>query len=392
MEIKAQKIDYAAGGFLRHRFLRTVAGAALVLITLVLGLGSVVITFASALDLTQKDLGEFVWMIVLASLGAGAAFAIVLVLAPRVGGFADATCADFEARRWRELATKVGISLLLLIAAILALYYGVTSAFELTKIFGLFALFTVGAFLALILAVLISSGAFALGQSLWRRLLALGLGAAWLGLLALVGALTSSVLTNALSDRTGLLFYAGWAILALVLSIATLELLGQAFWQLTATKEGFRAARGWHPPIHHLVAGARRNFGLPGFLAHFGKARFRLAARYFLIALCNALVLICVAGVPLAGVLADANNQEVIGLVAMLALSASAYGFLRLGARLVRETNAETTTLYQTVREWDARAGRVSAQLQSRRHAPDSTFDRSVFALHCRGCAPTNHG
>jgi hypothetical protein len=146
------------------------------------------------------------------------------------------------------------------------------------------------------------------------------------------------------------------AVLVISLLIA-LEALGWAWWQMTTSRAGFFAARGWRPPLWRVSSALRRVVGLPAYISNFGRGRLGLTLIYFVAAIVN-LGLIAILLVPLMLFGMDEGQPDAIqyfgiamGFAALVVLN-----FLGVGVLLDRIADARATKLYQDVREWDARA------------------------------------
>ena len=137
----------------------------------------------------------------------------------------------------------------------------------------------------------------------------------------------------------------------------SLELCTQALWQLTVSREGFRAASGWRPRASRLLANFRRHMGLPAFLANFGRGRKTLSLLYFWVAVLNTGVAILLFMPLMLGAMVGTgeSGQNVFvfsGVLGGLLL----LGFCGIGHRLARRAASRATHIYQSVREWDSRA------------------------------------
>jgi hypothetical protein len=106
-----------------------------------------------------------------------------------------------------------------------------------------------------------------------RRLIALALLALYLSLslcslLVAFGAFNDFILDMKTSSPSLALIQKLSFCLGIVFAFfITLELCAQAWWQLTVSREGFRAARGWRPRAFRLLANFLRHMGLPAFLS-----------------------------------------------------------------------------------------------------------------------------
>ncbi len=138
------------------------------------------------------------------------------------------------------------------------------------------------------------------------------------------------------------------------------ELARHAWWQLTASAEGFCAVRGWRPPPWRLLTTLRRHLGLPGFISYVGRKRVLVTFLYLGVAALN-LGFLMAFTIPMAlrpGFEHEQRGPEDIEPYAGLAVMASLLllNLCGAGAILTRRADARTTKLYQGVREWDARA------------------------------------
>lgn len=136
-----------------------------------------------------------------------------------------------------------------------------------------------------------------------------------------------------------------------------LEAFGWAWWQMTTTREGFHAARGWRPPIWRLLSTYRRGLGLPPFIANFGRGRVSLTALYFLVAVVNC-GLVAAMALPIVA-FADretADDQQIALAVTAFMMALILLNIFGVGRVLDRIADKRATALYQKVREWDARA------------------------------------
>ena len=136
-----------------------------------------------------------------------------------------------------------------------------------------------------------------------------------------------------------------------------------SLWQLLASRESFLAARGWRPPVGQLISTFWRRLGLPAFLAHFSRDRIGISLLYFAVAFFNTgLIAVAITGLFLAA--GDWNwflNQlrpengfmAITGVALVGVLAINAFGAGRLVASIA---NRRATRIYQAVREWDARA------------------------------------
>ena len=133
----------------------------------------------------------------------------------------------------------------------------------------------------------------------------------------------------------------------------TLELCAQAWWQLTVSREGFRAARGWRPRAFRLLANFLRHMGLPAFLSNFGRGRKTLSLLYFLVAVLNTGIAVLLLIPMMFSVMSEGREIVVfISVVGGLLL----LSFFGIGHRFARVAASRATRIYQSVREWDSRA------------------------------------
>lgn len=149
-----------------------------------------------------------------------------------------------------------------------------------------------------------------------------------------------------------------WVLVAVLVvsTLVALEAFGWAWWQLTTSKEGFMAARGWRPPIWALFSSYRRHLGLPPFIAQFARGRISLTFLYFIVALLNT-GLILAMSIPIL-LFMDAEDREGFGffLTIGVMLVLIVLNLLGVGNFFDRIADARATQLYQRVRDWDARA------------------------------------
>jgi len=135
----------------------------------------------------------------------------------------------------------------------------------------------------------------------------------------------------------------------------TLELCAQGWWQLTVSREGFRAVCGWRPRAFRLLANFRRHMGLPAFLSNLGRGRKMLSMLYFLVAVVNTgiPVLLFMPLIPLMLPAMSGLDVFVFGGVpgGLLLLN-----FFGVGHVLARLAAGRATRIYQSAREWDERA------------------------------------
>jgi len=160
------------------------------------------------------------------------------------------------------------------------------------------------------------------------------------------------------TSGTPLTAWESWvlAVLLVISTLVALEAFGWAWWQLTTSKEGFMAARGWRPPVWKVLSTYRRHLGLPPFIAQFGRGRVSLTILYFLVALLNTGLVVAMS-IPLL-LFMDAEDRQGFGfflaigiMVALLLLN-----LFGIGNLFDRIADARATKLYQRVRDWDARA------------------------------------
>ncbi|MEO0604041.1 MAG: hypothetical protein AAF211_21570 [Myxococcota bacterium] len=142
---------------------------------------------------------------------------------------------------------------------------------------------------------------------------------------------------------------------ALVGFFGSMSGLGWAWWQLVASRESFLAARGWSPTGLSAMGMLWRYVGLPSFLAHVGRGVSRLTLVHLLIASVNAGLW----GIAIVPFFAFGSTREdlegAIGFVLVASVGVLLVNLLGVGRLLTRGAVALTTSLYQSVREWDGR-------------------------------------
>lgn len=172
-----------------------------------------------------------------------------------------------------------------------------------------------------------------------------------------IGELTGLMAPSQTADETTTTWQNWVLVVVLVLStLVALEAFGWAWWQLTTSKEGFMAARGWRPPVWAPFSTYRRHLGLPPFIAQFGRGRVSLTFLYFIVALLNT-GLILAMSIPIL-LFMDAEDREGAGffLTIGIMLVLIVLNLLGVGNFFDRVADARATQLYQRVRDWDARA------------------------------------
>lgn len=181
-------------------------------------------------------------------------------------------------------------------------------------------------------------------------------------------------------DGQPLAMWQVWAVtvLMVVSVIIAAESAGWAWWQMTTSRAGFLAARGWRPPPWRLFSSLRRHLGLPAYISNFGRGRFGLTLIYFLAAVVNiGLVALTLVPTLLLGIDRGAD------LAGELAIAASFGGLfvlnlLGVGVLIDRWGDRVATKLYQKARDWDGRPPIVflrdfdqdDAKLPARAHDP----------------------
>jgi hypothetical protein len=139
-----------------------------------------------------------------------------------------------------------------------------------------------------------------------------------------------------------------------VASIALgLEVALQALWQLFAGARNFRAARGWRPPVWHILSTFRRSTGLPSFLAQFARGRFVLTLLFFAVSVINAVIVLVMLApffVERPGVITHEQIGALVIVGVLLLLN-----IFGVGRWISRFAEGRATKLYQRVREWDDR-------------------------------------
>jgi hypothetical protein len=150
-----------------------------------------------------------------------------------------------------------------------------------------------------------------------------------------------------------------WALVGLVAlgGLIAGEAVGWAWWQLTVSREGFFAARGWRPSPFRFFSAMRRLAGLPAYISVFGRGRLSLTLIYFVAAVLN-LGLVALLVIPF---MAFGSRETSLhtGAYLAIAMSFAALVVLNLigaGALIAHFADARATKLYQAVREWDDRA------------------------------------
>lgn len=362
MEIKAQPIDYAAGGFLRHRLLRSVMGALAVIGAITALISGVVsaIGFIQYMGQNSQDYTDRVWR------GAGISFAIAIGVWLVVWLFGTSLRRIGEARRGQDRVAlrRWSVVLATLIALLLAGFAWEAwrfSRFGFADFNDIIAgvmepgIMIVGMAIVVVLVALLVS----LVQALPRRLVAAGMLA---GSLAAAGAMVlGSLMFTFIRENTGTTQYyfpASAPVVAITfwfVTIILLEFVGQAWWQLTTSRDGFYAARGWRPPVHRIWTVLRRHMGLPGFIANFGRSRLTLTALFFGAALFNAGVLVFPAG---AIIILFYNLSWPLLTIAKafgIAIGLAVLCYF-IAAFFARWAERAATRVYQNVRDWDERA------------------------------------
>jgi hypothetical protein len=282
-------IDHAVSGFLRHRFVRALAGSWVVLT--IVGLLSVT-AWAAA---TQKtaDAAE------LAGVGLGVVLVLILFLGPiflitAIGG----AIVDGVHRRLVALAALPVLGIVLAVSLVVGLYL-------IAEFFGL-------------------------------------------------APPTNFEATDAAPKSVQI-----WSLIVLM-ALSTLmawEGVWWAWWQLTTSREGFLAARGFRPPPWRLVSTFRRQIGLPPFISNFGRGRVGLTLLYFGEAALNAgLVSLVMLPIFIFSPSRDPGQHE--GEVIAVAVLAALFllNLFRAGRIIDWLADRRAAKIYQDVREWDARA------------------------------------
>ena len=354
MEVEAQSIDFSAGGYLRHRFMRAFTGAVLVFAlaggivgaifaALNLGVGW---TDPEGIDLTHA------WAITPAS-AAFLAFAVIW-LRPRAPLFIKRMIAEFGAKRFVTGAVRALVIIAAVAATGASLWYGAQSLLVLLRYLGASAVSAAIILAGVIAAAIAVTILAALIQGLWRRLT----GLVFFALFLLVGGGSFALIFSGTlpTEPAGALALA--VVCLLVAGLVCLELAGQAFWQILAPKDGFYAARGWRPSLLRMFSAFRHSVGLPGFVSSFGRDRAMLTLMYLGVSLLN-IGIVAVIAVPIGAALLIVGQEmfTVIGLLVIGAMAvAIAFAAWIFGGRFTRMVEARTTKLYQSVREWDTRA------------------------------------
>lgn len=289
MPPQATSIDYAASGFLRHRFVRALS-ASLMVLTVFLCLFWLTTSFF-ALDIPQID----------AATGAALVAAVAVVL--------------------------------------------------------------VAMFVPLIALIGVAS---ALIDKLDRRIVAIAVIAACLWLIQFCAFVLNGVIRAAPNpdmirqiNEAGIQTWQVWTSFGVMIGLVILafELIAWGVWQVFATREGWRAARGWRPSGWKIFSTVFRCLGLPGFLAGFARGRWGLTFLYFLEALMNA-GLICVLVVPfyLTGPNVGDQGLDTVIVTNIALASLFMLNIIGLGALIDRIADRSATQIYQRVRDWDGRA------------------------------------
>lgn len=167
------------------------------------------------------------------------------------------------------------------------------------------------------------------------------------------------------------LVLAGYVLYPAFCALICLECVFHALWQLTATREGFIAARGCRDRGQ-----SGRLLGMPAFLDRIKRGGFGLAVLYFLIAVVN-FVLLAVIGMPFWYFAIAGTTQLSPPLVAAILVGAI-LGVVVLGRILSFLAERSATRIYQSVREWDTRKPVVFLR----------TFDQDDERLRVRGGDP----
>lgn len=134
------------------------------------------------------------------------------------------------------------------------------------------------------------------------------------------------------------------------------ETLRHAWWQLTTTRENFLAVRGWRASPWQVLSTFRRQLGLPAFLSYVGKKRLRATLLYFAVGLMNVgLIVVLMLPIMFGSFTAQDDPLMIAGVLTVTIglLAANVFG---VGNIVARHADAGATALYQSVREWDARA------------------------------------
>ncbi len=147
-----------------------------------------------------------------------------------------------------------------------------------------------------------------------------------------------------------------FGLFGLVGAIICYELMRAGWWQLSVSAADFRAVRGWRPPLWRLLTSFRRYLGLPSFLSYVGKKRRIVTTLYFGVAVLNLGLLMLLLLPTFIGSAerqtAAFNPVIAYGVMGALLLA----NLVGAGGLMAHAADARTTKLYQSVREWDARA------------------------------------
>ncbi len=295
MEARAQSVDHAASGYLRHRFMRAFGASWNVLVVAGL-LGLITVgTIASSPQNVGASPGAGDVAVAIIAAPVAFVFLIAIFIVPVVFGVASSSAATDSLHR------RVVALFALIVAVIVAVFAPMSMIGALGEIYGF-----------------IPDADPSDNLGLWKT---------WVMIVMLV-----------------------------LTTLVALEAAGWAWWQLTTSKEGFMAARGYRPPLWKLLSTYRRHLGLPAFIANFGRGRMSLSFFYFIVAVFNAGLVIALI-LPLF-VFSEAKEQEdVLALYVVAGIMGALLLFNLFGAGNLFDAIADrrATKIYQNVREWDSR-------------------------------------
>ncbi|MEZ5955919.1 MAG: hypothetical protein R3C27_01720 [Hyphomonadaceae bacterium] len=158
------------------------------------------------------------------------------------------------------------------------------------------------------------------------------------------------------------------------------ETLRHAWWQFSAPRADFLAVRGWRASPWQVLATFRRQLGLPAFLSYVGKKRLRATLLYFVVALMNiGLIMALMLPIMFGSFAAEDDPLVIAGMLTVMVglLAANVFG---AGNIVARDAEADATALYQSVREWDARAPIVFLRAFNQDHHRVPVAGGDVFA------------